>query len=111
MDLFVTNKNDFTHEDRYAGQDYLFPPGEKVLISEQAATHMFGFNRVDKTDTLARLGWANPRFDRMLPNGQPDTSWGAKQLAKFVFTRAQVVEVPAEPPAETPAPEAHAEEA
>ena len=108
MDLFVTNKNDFTHEDRYAGQDFVFPPGVKVLVPEEAATHMLGFNLVDKSNTLARIGWANTRFDKLRADGSPDPDWGAKQLAKFVFTRAQVVEVPAEQPA--PAVESEAQE-
>lgn len=98
-ELFVTNKNDFVHEDRYAGEDYVFPPNEKVLISEAAAEHMFGFGKANKTDTLARLGWANPR-----PGEEPEA--GVKKLARFVFTRGVVVEVPAEPEEEAAGAEA-----
>ena len=79
--IFVTNNNDFEHQDRYAGTDYYWEPGEKVAISEEAAAHMFGFGRKDKTENLVRLGW----------------NWneqeGIKRLAKFVFTQAQMVEV------------------
>lgn len=85
MDIFVRNTGDFDHSDSYNGQDFDFPKGERVLIPVEAAMHMFGFNRVDKTDNLSRLGWAN------LPNDQ-----GAKQLAKFVFTQAVMIEQPVE---------------
>jgi hypothetical protein len=99
--IFVTNMNGvdpkgvidpkvaFTHEDRYDGEDFVFPPGERVLISAEAATHMFGRNLVDKTDTLLRLGWAN-KYDPKSKNMVEDKD-GVKRLAAFVFEEAVMV--------------------
>jgi hypothetical protein len=87
--LFVTNKNDFVHEDRYDGEDYRFPPNERILISTDAATHFFGWNLVDKTDTLVRLGWAT-RYDPAAKNFIEDAE-GVKKLARFVFEEAVTV--------------------
>jgi hypothetical protein len=84
-EIFVTNKNDFPHEDAYDGEQFVFLPGEKVALPMAAATHMFGFNMVDKTETLVRLGWANLANDE-----------GVKRLRKFVFTQAQLIERPVE---------------
>lgn len=84
-EIFVTNKNEFPHEDAYDGQPFMFMPGEKVALTRHAATHMFGFNLKDKTETLVRLGWAN------LANEE-----GVTRLRKFVFTEAQLVERPIE---------------
>lgn len=81
MFVFVTNKNDFPHVDRYNGKDYVFEPGHKQMVPHDAAAHMFGFGRIDKTENLVRLGWANRLDDE-----------GVKWLAKFVFTDAKVVE-------------------
>jgi len=89
-DLFVTNNNDFTHEDRYDGQDYVFPPKEKIVVPSLAATHMLGFNLPDKTNTLHRLGWGSkvdPKTNKVV-----DDPEGIKRLANFVFTRAMLVE-------------------
>lgn len=84
-EIFVTNKNEFPHEDAYDGVPFVFMPGEKAALTRAAATHMFGFNLKDKTETLVRLGWAN------LPNDE-----GVNRLRKFVFTEAQLVERPVE---------------
>jgi hypothetical protein len=84
--VFVTNRNEEVHADRYDGADYVFPPGERVLVPSNAATHMLGYNLVDKTDTLVRLGWAM-RYDPAVKNyaENPD---GVKRLARFVFEEA-----------------------
>ena len=42
---------------RYDGQDYVFKPGVTVALSEEAATHIFGYGLDDKTRALIRLGW------------------------------------------------------
>lgn len=100
MDIFVRNTNDFDHTDHYNGMEFDFPKGERVLVPVEAAMHMFGFNKVDKTDNLSRLGWAN------LPNDE-----GAKKLAKFIFTQAVMIEQPVEeivPPDEAEPPVATA---
>jgi hypothetical protein len=90
--LFCTNKNDFTHEDRYNGQLYQFPPNEKVAVSEEAAVHMFGLGEKDKTSTLHRLGWAL-RYDPEKKTFGDDED-GIKKLSNFIFTKAVLVETP-----------------
>jgi hypothetical protein len=95
--IFVTNRNDFFHADRFDGVDYAFPPQEKVAVSVEAATHMLGFNVKDKTDTLVRLGWAS-KYDTVAKRTVEDPD-GVKKLARFVFTRAVMVEERLDTPA------------
>ena len=95
-EIFVTNHNDFHHTDSYDGVEYDFPPKERVSVSIEAAIHMFGFNQPDKSDTLTRLGWSwrySPTEKKIVDN--PD---GVKWLSKFVFTKAMMVEAPADVP-------------
>ncbi len=80
-EIFVTNHNVFDHQDRFDGQDYFFPKGERVTVPMIAAEHMFGLGREDKTENLVRCGWAN----------DPD---GVEKLANFVFTKGVMVEAP-----------------
>jgi hypothetical protein len=87
--IFVTNKNKFLHTDRYDGEDFVFPPGEKVFISKPAATHMFGWNLNDTTEVLVRLGWATA-YDKELKNFVEDKE-GVAKLANFVFDEAVMV--------------------
>ena len=93
--IFVTNKNDFAHEDMYNGESYIFRAGEKIPISIEAARHMFGFGNPDKTETLVRLGWAM-KFDPAVRNFVEDPE-GIARLKKFVFTKAVMQEEIAEP--------------
>jgi hypothetical protein len=55
MFLYVTNKNGFTHTDRYNGQDFVFEPNTPVVVEANAVTHMFGYGRRDKTENLIRV--------------------------------------------------------
>jgi hypothetical protein len=87
--IFVTNKNDFVHQDRYDGEDYVFPPGERVLIPSEAATHMLGFNLPDKSEALVRLGWSMT-YDHTAKT-YVENPEGVKKLAKFVFDEAVMV--------------------
>lgn len=89
--VFVTNKNDFVHTDRYNGQDYVFAPGDKVAVSVEVAQFFFGFLKPDKTEALLRTGWANPRPGMSADEASDE---GAKILANFVFTKAVMVEEP-----------------
>lgn len=94
MDVFVRNTSDTHHSDRFNGQDYEFPPGEKVLLTQDAARHMFGFGNPDKSEALIRQGWANkidPVTKKWVENEE-----GIKMLAAFVFTQGVMVEVPAD---------------
>lgn len=92
--MFVTNHNDFPFTDMFDGEEYILNPGEKVLMTEAAAAHIFGYGSPDKASVLVRLGWAaiyDPDKKTMVehPNG-------AQWLANFTFTPAKVVEdVPA----------------
>lgn len=88
-EIFVKNENGFDHQDRFDGQDYFFPKGERVTIPVIAAEHMLGLGRQDKTDNLVRLGWAND-------------SDGVKKLANFVFTQGVMVEAPVDAQATLP---------
>jgi hypothetical protein len=87
--IFVTNKNPELHADRYNGEDYVFPPGEKVFVPKAAATHMLGWNMKDKSDALVRLGKAM-RYDPALKNFVEDSE-GVRWLANFVFDEAVMV--------------------
>lgn len=89
-EIFVKNENDFDHQDRFDGQDYFFPKGERVTIPTLAAEHMLGLGRQDKTDNLVRLGWAN------------EGDAGVKKLANFVFTQGVMVEAPVDAQAALP---------
>ena len=86
--IFVTNKNDFIHEDKFNSEEFVFPPNEAVLVSIDAAVHMFGYGLEDQTDALVRLGWA------MKPDpagrGWIEDPEGIRKLAGFVFEEAEV---------------------
>lgn len=87
--IFVTNTNEFSHVDRYDGEEFVFVPGEKVYIPKAAATHLFGWNMPDKSEALTRLGWAmvyDPKAKTFVEDVQ-----GVKKLAKFVFDEAVMV--------------------
>lgn len=43
---------------RYDGQDYVFKPGVPLDVPEIVAQHVFGWGLKDKSQALARLGWA-----------------------------------------------------
>jgi hypothetical protein len=88
--IYVTNRNDFVHLDRYDGEDYIFDPGVKVPVSIFAAELMFGFGLVDKTAALLRHGWAfqiDPKTKQVTEH--PD---GVNWLRKFTFSKAVMVE-------------------
>lgn len=93
--IFVTNKNEFAHEDKFNGESYLFRPDEKTPISVDAARHMFGFGNPDKTETLIRLGWAN-KYDPVVHNWVENPE-GFERLRRFVFTKAVMTEEIAQP--------------
>lgn len=94
-EIFVTNRNDFHHSDCFDGTEYNFPPNERVALSVDAATHMFGFNLPDKTQVLTRLGWTF-NLDRERKIVIDDS--GAAKLARFVFTKAILTEVAPDAP-------------
>lgn len=81
MQIFVTNNNEFTHVDKFDGVEYIWESGQKLLIDEDAAAHMLGYGRPDKTENLIRLGWSNMLNDE-----------GVVRLSKFIFTSGKMVE-------------------
>jgi hypothetical protein len=87
--VFVTNKNDFQHADRFDGEDFVFPPKQQVAIPHDAAVHMFGYQLEDKSETLVRLGWAM-KYDPATKNFEEDKE-GVRKLANFVFEEAVMV--------------------
>ena len=89
--IFVKNNNSFDHFDSFDGNDYHFPPGEEVEVDEEAAGHMLGYGRKDKTENLIRLGWAN-KLDR--EKGWVKDEAGVKKLANFTFQVGTYVKVP-----------------
>lgn len=42
---------------RFDGKDYVFEKGVTVALSDEAATHIFGYGMDDKSRALIRLGW------------------------------------------------------
>lgn len=91
--VFVTNKNEFHHYDRYDGTDYHFPPGERVCIPIAAAEHFFGYRKPDKNDSLQRQGWAfKIEKDAEGRSKTVESPEGIKKLARFVFSKAVLVE-------------------
>jgi len=71
---------------RYAGKDYVFPFGEPVDISLDAARHIFGFENDNKATALARLGWTK---------SSDDLEEGIERLKRIRFEDLQkFVEVP-----------------
>jgi hypothetical protein len=63
----VTNRNNvWKVKDRYGGQEYVFPPGESVLVAAEVAEHIFGYGLDEKgrEQKFRRIGIAN------LPKGR-----------------------------------------
>lgn len=87
--IFVTNKNKEPHVDRYDGEEFLFNPGERVMISIDAAVHLFGYGLENKTETLVRLGWAS-KYDPATRQFVEDKD-GVRRLARFVFDAVSMV--------------------
>jgi len=108
MPLFVMNKGDKTHVDRFDGKEYEFNPGEVNEISHAAAAHIFKYGQQDKTDLIHRLGAFTPGDD-----GRPvPITSGNRQavidafLEQFVFEERDVEKPTADQmtqPAEAPA--------
>lgn len=81
--LWVTNRNENPHSDRFDGEDFFFPYGEPVEVPIEGADLMFGYGQADKTSTLMRSGMAPTAKD--LKNG---LLW----LANFTFSNAKPTE-------------------
>jgi hypothetical protein len=58
----VTNRNNaWTIKDKFGGQAYTFPPGERVLVAAEVAEHIFGYGLDEKGrwQKFLRMGIAN----------------------------------------------------
>jgi hypothetical protein len=63
----VTNTNtQWLIKDKFGGQEYKFPPGERVKVAAEVAEHIFGFGLDEKGrhQKFMRMGIAN------LPKGK-----------------------------------------
>ena len=58
----VTNRNNvWKVVDRFGGNEYVFPPGETVLVAAEVAEHIFGYGLPEKErfKKFLRMGIAN----------------------------------------------------
>lgn len=56
--VFVTNRGDRPHRDGWDGKKWEFAPGCTVQVPIEVARHVFGYGIDNKSDVIARLGWA-----------------------------------------------------
>ena len=52
----VTNRHPTRFRDRFDGKDYVFEPNESVIMSDDAARHIFGYGEANKAANLTRIG-------------------------------------------------------
>jgi len=82
MLIHVTNKNNLgAYVDKFGGQVYKFPPGERVTIPLEAAEHIFGYGLPDKE-----------RFKKFMRAGLANAKNGERIWANFVLKPAGNVE-------------------
>lgn len=89
MQLEVTNRNDFTINDRFDGVPLSFPPGEKVTITPAMALHCFGYPGESQDMALhmaKRYGWSGRDYLRAEGTGDGP--------AKFQVLAANIAIVP-----------------
>jgi hypothetical protein len=72
--IYVTNNSDQDLRDGFGGVFYDFKKGATVEISEEAARHIFGYGKEDKTTHLARLGWIKTAND-FQGRGEKSSRW------------------------------------
>lgn len=63
----VTNRNNaWKIVDRYGGVEYVFPPGETVLVAAEVAEHIFGYGLDEKArrQKFLRMGIANHKHGK-----------------------------------------------
>lgn len=63
----VINRNNvWKIVDRYGGQEYVFPPGESVLVAAEVAEHIFGYGLDERgrEQKFRRMGIANDKDGR-----------------------------------------------
>lgn len=77
----VTNRHPTRFRDRYDGKDYAFEPNEAVIMSEEAARHIFGYGDPDKVPYLSRIG----KMTTTQVEGQGGLKDAMKWLERFEF--------------------------
>jgi hypothetical protein len=84
--LEVENGLEEEVEMKFHGDHYVWEPGEKLMLSEAAAAHIFGYglDNIGKETAFLRLGWINSR---------PECNWKSAmaRLKKFKFTPVEQV--------------------
>lgn len=68
---------------RFNGEDYIFPEGEPVTMSIEAAKHIFGIGEEDKVPALNKLGLLIP--------GKTDLAEAMEMLNSITFEQGRVV--------------------
>lgn len=84
----VTNKHPVRFRDRYDGRDYVFEPNEAVIMTEEAARHIFGYGDGNKVPYLSRIG----KLTTMQVEGAGGVKEAMKWLERFEF-REQVLKM------------------
>jgi hypothetical protein len=94
MPVKVINHNSSRFIDRFDGKDYVFEPHDPVLMSDEAARHIFGYGDGDKAPYLSRIG----KMKTTQLDGAGGFREAMKWLEKIEFREmvVQFVERPAE---------------
>jgi hypothetical protein len=69
---------------KFHGDKYEWAPGEKLICSEDAIRHIFGYGLEDKSPAFLRIGWLNTRVDCQLKDAM-------RKLSKIKFRPVQQV--------------------
>lgn len=72
----VINKHNVRFRDRFDGKDYVFEPNDAVIMSEDAARHIFGYGDPNKLPYLSRIG--------VLTSTQVDGTGGTREALKWL---------------------------
>lgn len=75
--VYVTNTSESILTDSWDGIAYTLKPNETIEVPIEFATHVLGYQKEHKEQTLARLGWI--KFTNELEEG-------LKKLQKFVIS-------------------------
>jgi len=87
---YVTNHTDTVLTDSWDGKPFVFEPGKTIEVPEEIVVHVFGYHAQDKSQFLARFGWAKTLND--IPEG-------LKKLEQFVISdKAPIVKNHSLPP-------------
>ena len=77
----ITNHHNHRLVDRFDGKDYVFEPNEAVLMSDEAAKHIFGYGDPNKVPYLSRIG----KMTTTQVDGEGGLKDAMKWLSRFEF--------------------------